>query len=61
MTYGKKVSNYSNLYVNMAFNIDTPTVTTFGFDASQIAFNSSQSNARPAVFIPILLCRSINY
>jgi len=38
--------NYSNLYVNMAFNLNNPTVTTFAFDASQIAFNSSQSNAR---------------
>lgn len=48
----QKGLNYSNLYVNMSFNIDTPTVTTFGFDASQIAFNSSQSNARPGSLYP---------
>lgn len=44
--------NYSNLYVDMDFNLDTPTVTTFAFDASQIAFNSSQSNARPDSLYP---------
>ncbi|WP_449386965.1 hypothetical protein [Chryseobacterium lineare] len=44
--------NYSNLYVNMAFNLNTPSVTTFGFDASQIAFNSSQSNARTNSLYP---------
>lgn len=44
--------NYSNLYVNMAFNLNTPTVTTFGFDATQIAFNSSQSNARTSSLYP---------
>nr|WP_314497521.1 hypothetical protein [uncultured Chryseobacterium sp.] len=44
--------NYSNLYVNMAFNLNTPTVTTYSFDASQIAFNSSQSNARANSLYP---------
>ncbi|NIF06605.1 hypothetical protein F3J23_14240 [Chryseobacterium sp. Tr-659] len=44
--------NYSNLYVNMAFNLNTPTVTTFAFDASQIAFNSSQSNSRSGSLYP---------
>lgn len=44
--------NYSNLYVNMSFNLNTPSVTTFAFDASQIAFNSSQSNARPNSLYP---------
>ncbi|KXH84995.1 hypothetical protein [Chryseobacterium kwangjuense] len=44
--------NYSNLYVNMAFNLNTPTVTTYAFDASQIAFNSSQSNARTNSLYP---------
>lgn len=44
--------NYSNLYVNMDFNLDTPTVTHFTFDASQLAFNSSQSNARNGSLYP---------
>ncbi|ROI06700.1 hypothetical protein EGI16_01995 [Chryseobacterium sp. G0240] len=44
--------NYSNLYVNMAFNLNTPTVTYFTFDASQIAFNASQSNARSNSLYP---------
>lgn len=44
--------NYSNLYVNMAFNLSMPTVTNYIFDASQIAFNSSQSNARSNSLYP---------
>ncbi|KMQ64620.1 hypothetical protein ACM46_10240 [Chryseobacterium angstadtii] len=44
--------NYSNLYVNMAFNLSTPTVTTYQFDAGQIAFSSSQSNARTSSLYP---------
>lgn len=44
--------NYSNLYVNMQFNLNTPTVTAYAFDASQIAFNSSQSNARANSLYP---------
>jgi hypothetical protein len=44
--------NYTNLYIDMAFNLNTPSVTSFGFNATQIAFNSSQSNARSYSLYP---------
>ncbi|MDY8137738.1 hypothetical protein [Aquimarina sp. 2201CG5-10] len=44
--------NYSNLYINMAFNISTPTVVDYAFDASQIVFNSNLSTARPLSLYP---------
>lgn len=44
--------NYSNLAINMEFNIDTPTVVDFAFDASKIVFNSNQSYSRPLSLYP---------
>ncbi len=43
---------YSNLYVNMSFDLSNPTVVTYGFDAAQIAFNSSLSNTRATSLYP---------
>jgi hypothetical protein len=43
---------YSNLNINMGFNLNNPTAVTYAFDAAQIAFNSSQSLARAAALYP---------
>lgn len=43
---------YSNLHMNMGFSLNNPTVVVYAFDASQIAFNSSQSAARAASLYP---------
>lgn len=39
---------FSNLYLNMSFDLNTPTNRNFAFDASQIAFNVAQSVPRAA-------------
>lgn len=39
---------FSNLYLNMSFDLNTPTNRSFAFDASQIAFNVAQSVPRAA-------------
>lgn len=44
--------NYSGMYVNMHFNLATPTIVHYGFDASQISFNSNLSNARKESLYP---------
>ena len=44
--------NYSNLYIDMAFDINTPSVVSYGFDASQVAFDSNLSTARALSLYP---------
>ncbi|TDQ29961.1 hypothetical protein [Tenacibaculum caenipelagi] len=44
--------NYSNLYIDMAFDISTPTVVDYAFDASNIVFNSNLSTARQLSLYP---------
>lgn len=38
--------SYNNLFIDMDFNIDTPTVVHYAFDAGQIVFNSNLSTSR---------------
>ncbi len=38
--------SYNNLFIDMDFNVDTPTVVNYGFDAGQIVFNSNLSTSR---------------
>jgi hypothetical protein len=44
--------NYSNLLIDMAFDINTPTVVTYEFNASKIVFNSGLSTSRPHSLYP---------
>ncbi|MBQ4819262.1 hypothetical protein [Aquimarina sp. MMG016] len=44
--------NYSNLYIDMAFDIATPTVVSYEFDASEIVFNSNLSSTRSLSLYP---------
>jgi len=44
--------NYSNLLIDMSFNIATPTVVDYAFNASKIVFNSGFSTSRPRSLYP---------
>ncbi|MEL6133152.1 MAG: hypothetical protein AAFR59_07265, partial [Bacteroidota bacterium] len=44
--------SYSNLYLEMSFNLSTPTIVDFTFDPGQIVFNSNQSETRPYSLYP---------
>ncbi|MFT5264259.1 MAG: hypothetical protein ACI8YQ_003005 [Polaribacter sp.] len=44
--------SYSNLYIDMVFDINTPNNKTFTFDTSQIAFNLGQSTTRIGSLFP---------
>jgi len=43
---------FSNLYLDLEFPIETPTVRAFTFDPNYIAFNVDRSRARPTSFFP---------
>ncbi|MGG6231468.1 hypothetical protein [Tenacibaculum sp. SDUM215027] len=44
--------SYSNLFIDMAFDISTPTVVDYAFDASKIVFNSGLSTTRQLSLYP---------
>lgn len=48
----QKGLSYADLYIEMGFNLNNPSVVTYAFDASQISFNSSQSNTRDSSLYP---------
>lgn len=44
--------SYNNLYINMSFSLNTPSVVDYAFDASKIVFNSNLSSARTLSLYP---------
>lgn len=48
----QKGLSYADLYIEMGFNLNNPSVVSYAFDASQISFNSSQSNTRDSSLYP---------
>lgn len=48
----QKGLSYSDLYIEMGFNLNNPTVVSYAFDASQISFNSSLSTTRDSSLYP---------
>ncbi|PKH51753.1 hypothetical protein CXF68_14140 [Tenacibaculum sp. Bg11-29] len=48
----QKGLNYNNLFISMSFDITIPSVVTYGFDATQIVFNSNSSISRSGSLYP---------